>query len=521
MTFGPTPRRILPPISGTFPLFGIDYEIYRLFAAVVVACCAGRLLSCSCIAPSSAPGCARCATTATPPSRWAFRRNASTCSPLPSDLRSPASAGLSRRRSRRSIFAAASIILPFCFMAVIIGGLGNLPGTAAAAILLSLLEGIIQSVADPTVARISSLVLMSAVLLLRPQGPVQRIRPVTNRIAIERVRVGRVRGLHARGAVADAGAGQQLLGQRDRGNPDLVAVRRQRQSAVRLCRAACRSGRRSIFGFGMYGVGIGIDQLQLSFWPAFGLGIVAAMAMALVSGIFAVRLTWHYFAIITVVFSLIFYFLAVTMKPLTGGDDGINFTLPPTFSWGRTQWSFTDATFQYFFILATVSVCFYLMHRVIRSPLGKAFLAIRDNDVRASLIGLNVYLLRLMAFVMAGFLAGVAGALFAFFGRYASASYMFYHVSGEAVVWAIVGGAGTLFGPIIGTSLFIIIRELVSTHWEHHSLIVGIMAIVVVILAPKGLVGLWRDGLDRLTATDTAEPAAAKLPTDPKLRTEP
>ena len=278
-------------------------------------------------------------------------------------------------------------------------------------------------------------------------------------------------------------------------------------------------GQALFFGFGMYGVGIGIDQFHLSFWPAFGLGISAAMLMALVSGIFAVRLTWHYFAIITVVFSLIFYFIAVTMKPLTGGDDGINFTLPPTFSWGSTQWSFTNATFQYFFILSTVAICFYLMHLVIHSPLGKAFLAIRDNDVRASLIGLNVYLLRLTAFVMSGFLAGVAGALFAFFGRYASASYMFYHVSGEAVVWAIVGGAGTLFGPIIGTSLFIVIRELVSTHWEHHSLIVGVMAILVVILAPKGLVGLWHAGLDRLTARGEVD--AAKLTTDAKLRTDP
>ena len=173
------------------------------------------------------------------------------------------------------------------------------------------------------------------------------------------------------------------------------------------------------------------------------------------------------------------------MKPLTGGDDGINFSMPPTFTFGHSVWSFTDPTFQYFFILLTVSLCFYLMHRVIRSPLGKAFVAIRDNDVRASLIGLNVYLIRLVAFVMAGFLAGVAGALFAFFGRYASATYMFYQVSGEGVVWAIVGGAGTLFGPIIGTTLFIIIREVVSTHWEHHSLIVGVMAILVVILAPR------------------------------------
>jgi len=268
-------------------------------------------------------------------------------------------------------------------------------------------------------------------------------------------------------------------------------------------------GQALYFGFGMYGVGIGIDLLHLGFWPVFTLGIVAAMAMALVSGIFAVRLTWHYFAIITVVFSLIFYFLAVRLKPLTGGDDGINFSMPPTFSIGGHEFSFTDATFQYFFILVTVALCFYLMHKVIRSPLGKAFLAIRDNDVRASLIGINVYLVRLTAFVMAGFLAGVAGALFAFFGRYASATYMFYQVSGEGVVWAIVGGAGTLFGPIIGTTLFIIIREVVSTHWEHHSLIVGVVAILVVILAPNGVVGVWRDLLERVEERET-KPAPAQ-----------
>jgi branched-chain amino acid transport system permease protein len=274
-------------------------------------------------------------------------------------------------------------------------------------------------------------------------------------------------------------------------------------------------GQALYFGFGMYGVAIGVATLGLPFWPAFGLGIFASVAIALVTGIFAVRLTWHYFAIITVVFSLIFYFFAVSVKPLTGGDDGINFTLPPTFSIGDVTGSFSNANFQYFFILATVWLCFFLMHRVIQSPLGKAFVAIRDNDVRAALIGLNVYQLRLIAFVMAGFLAGVSGALFAFFGRYASASYMFYHVSGEAVVWAIVGGAGTLFGPIVGTTLFIVIRELVSTHWEHHALIVGVMAILVVILAPKGLVGLWNEGLARWCARAEGTSARINLQTEP------
>jgi len=270
-------------------------------------------------------------------------------------------------------------------------------------------------------------------------------------------------------------------------------------------------GQALYFGFGMYGVAIGIQDLHLSFWPALSLGIVAAMAMALVTGIFAVRLTWHYFAIITVVFSLIFYFLALSNKWLTGGDDGINFSLPPTIRIGGFTKSFTDATFQYYFILATVALCFWLMWRLIESPLGKALVAIRDNDVRAALIGLNVYLLRLIAFVLAGFLAGVSGALFAFFGRYASASYMFYHVSGEAVVWTIVGGAGTLLGPIVGTTLFIIVREVVSTHWEHHSLIVGAVAILVVIFAPKGVVGLWNDWMARISERDGVSESATEL----------
>src|SRR5437588_9404188 len=105
-------------------------------------------------------------------------------------------------------------------------------------------------------------------------------------------------------------------------------------------------GQALYFGFGMYGVAIGIATLGLSFWPAFGLGVFASVTIALLSGIFAVRLTWHYLAIITVVFSLIFYFFAVSVKPLTGGDDGINFSLPPTFALGGMQLSFTNKTLQ-------------------------------------------------------------------------------------------------------------------------------------------------------------------------------
>ena len=262
-------------------------------------------------------------------------------------------------------------------------------------------------------------------------------------------------------------------------------------------------GQALFFGMGMYGVAIGIAKLGLGFWGGFGFGIVLATGMAVIAGVLAVRLTWHYFAIITVVFSLIFYFLALSWKPLTGGDDGLPFTLPPIVSIGDFELSLANLDVQYFFIIFVVGACYALMGRVISSPLGRAFVTVRENDLRASLIGLNVYLIRLSAFVFAGFIAGVAGALFAFFGRYASASFMFYHISGEAVVWAIIGGVGTLFGPIVGTGLLIVLREQLSHVWAHYPILVGVIVILTVMFAPKGIGGLWTALVARLAQPES------------------
>lgn len=246
-------------------------------------------------------------------------------------------------------------------------------------------------------------------------------------------------------------------------------------------------GQALYFGFGMYGVAIGITQFGLGLWGAMLLGVVASTAMAAVAGAFAVRLTWHYFAIITVVFSLIFYFVAMSAKPLTGGDDGLSFSAPAIFA--ALGLSLSDKTTQFYFIFLICLACYVAMALLISSPLGMRFAAVRDNENRASLIGINVYFTRWIAFVMAGFIAGVGGALFALFGRYASASYMFYHVSGEAVVWAIVGGAGTLMGPLVGTALLILFREVMSGLWENYLIAVGAGVILVVMFAPRGVVG--------------------------------
>ena len=266
-------------------------------------------------------------------------------------------------------------------------------------------------------------------------------------------------------------------------------------------------GQALYFGFGMYGVAIGITQFGLGLWGAMLLGVAAATAMAAVAGAFAVRLTWHYFAIITVVFSLIFYFVAMSAKPLTGGDDGLSFSAPPIFAALGLQLS--DKTTQFYFIFAITLACYVAMALLISSPLGMRFAAVRDNENRASLIGINVYFTRWIAFVMAGFIAGVGGALFALFGRYASASYMFYHVSGEAVVWAIVGGAGTLMGPLVGTALLILFREVMSGLWENYLIAVGAGVILVVMFAPRGVVGTLNALLTRDRKNDDPPAVAA------------
>jgi branched-chain amino acid transport system permease protein len=169
LTFGPTPRRILAPIQGTFPLFGVDYELYRLFAAAVaVLALVGFFLFLH----------------RTKFGTWmrAVRHDRDTAIAMGVPAQRvyvltfamgfalAALGGVVAAPITTVDFRGGVDILPFCFMAVIIGGLGNLPGTAAAAVLLSFMEGVIQSFANPTAARIASLVLMSAVLLLRPQG---------------------------------------------------------------------------------------------------------------------------------------------------------------------------------------------------------------------------------------------------------------------------------------------------------------------------------------------------------------
>ena len=267
-------------------------------------------------------------------------------------------------------------------------------------------------------------------------------------------------------------------------------------------------GQALFFGMGAYGVAFGLDTFGLAFWPSFLLGVAVATFTAAVTGILAVRLTLAYFTIITVVFSLIFYLFAVGRKDITNGDDGMSFTIPPTIRLGDRELTILNLTFQYYFVLAIAALCYLLLWFLLRSPLGYAFMAVRENDSRASLIGINPYRICYYSFVIAGFLAGIAGVLFALFSRYTTAQYMFWTVSGDGVVWVVIGGVGTLFGPFLGTALIIILREELSVYWEHFLILVGVIVILTVTFMPTGLMGI----INRLNDRNRASKVSAQVP---------
>ncbi|MFQ6111498.1 MAG: branched-chain amino acid ABC transporter permease [Nitrospinota bacterium] len=249
-------------------------------------------------------------------------------------------------------------------------------------------------------------------------------------------------------------------------------------------------GQALFFGVGAYGVALTVEDLGWGFWPALAAGVLISLIFAVVTGYFAVKVTWHYFAIITVIFSLVFYFVAVGWKDFTGGDDGTSFKVPHLLSMGGHTLTLYNRFVHYYFILAVVGASYFMLRLITRSQLGRVFLAIKENADRAGLIGYNPHLYRWIAFIIAGFFCGLAGALYALHMRYVSASFMFWTVSGEAVIYAIVGGTGTLVGPVIGAAIMIMLKDYVSTWFEHYFLLMGLITILLVLLAPQGIVGL-------------------------------
>jgi branched-chain amino acid transport system permease protein len=250
----------------------------------------------------------------------------------------------------------------------------------------------------------------------------------------------------------------------------------------------CSLGHSIFFGAGAYGTVLSIMALKAGIVPSLAIGVAVGCVLAIILGLICVRLSEAYFVIVTAIISSVFHLLAMDMTWLTGGDDGLSITLPPIFL-GFTEVSFYKPITNYYFVFFFLAMAYFIMNRILKAPLGKIFLSIRENEKRAHFLGYNVFGYKLIAFVISGIFGALSGALYALTLRYTSADYFSFYWSILPVVWCLVGGIGTLVGCWIGVVLLSLFQYYVSAWFTHYLLIFGVLILIILRVSRKGLLG--------------------------------
>jgi branched-chain amino acid transport system permease protein len=199
-----------------------------------------------------------------------------------------------------------------------------------------------------------------------------------------------------------------------------------------------------------------------------------------------------YFLIITLALGMGTWGLAYRWSSVTGGDNGLP-GIPPLDL--GLPWSMAEPRNLYYLVLAVFCVATFLLYRLVHSPFGLTLRGIPESEGRMRMLGYNTWLHRYVAFVVAGGFAGVAGVLYAFYNRFVSPPDLHLAASAEAVLMVILGGAGTLFGPLAGAGIVVFLRNLVSAYTQRWMLILGVVFVLTVLYAPQGVAGgaraLW------------------------------
>jgi len=245
-------------------------------------------------------------------------------------------------------------------------------------------------------------------------------------------------------------------------------------------------------GVGAYTVGLFLIHVSpSSVWLAGLAGIVVTLLIALPVGWVQVRTGGLAFALLTLAFGMMFYTIVWKWYDLTGGDDGLMGVPQPDISLGGISLgSSGDPTSMYLFTLFMVLIAFLLTWRIIHSPFGAVLEAIRENEERASFVGINVRRYKLYGWMYACMLASVSGGLFILYRGYIGPTTMSAFAGAGVLMMVLLGGMGTLWGPIVGAGIFLFMQDYISTMTEHWELFVGLVVILLVLFMPRGFAGL-------------------------------
>ena len=249
-------------------------------------------------------------------------------------------------------------------------------------------------------------------------------------------------------------------------------------------------GHAAYYGLGAYGTGIALAKLKLtSLWLALGIGLAAAVIGGAVIGFFCLRRRGIYFAMLTLAFAQMLYFVAFHAADLTGGDDGLRgIPLLPLGLFGASVSLRTPLAF-YFFAYAFVVLAVAALRRILDSPFGAVLQAIRENSDRAVACGYDINRIKLLSFVFSALFTGLAGALDALRLTVVPVDSLYWTTSGQVVIMTLLGGAGTFFGPFVGAATFLVLEDRLAVFTESWPLVVGAIFMAFVLFLPKGIWG--------------------------------
>jgi branched-chain amino acid transport system permease protein len=243
------------------------------------------------------------------------------------------------------------------------------------------------------------------------------------------------------------------------------------------------------YGVGAYGTTLVLTKTGLPPMLAFIAGPFVSAAFGLVLGIICIRLSKLYFGMLQISLGSLVWAIVYRWYAFTGGDDGIHgIPMPEMLSSPKSAYYFT-------FIITLVSL--FIMWKIIRSPFGSALQGIRDNPVRSEMIGINVRRHQLLALVIAGFFAGVAGSLFVVVDNTVFPDMLFWTLSLEIVIMCLLGGWFTFLGPMLGAAVIIALRTFVSTYTDYWALVLGIIMMLVIFFLPNGILGYVEEKFKR------------------------
>jgi len=241
-------------------------------------------------------------------------------------------------------------------------------------------------------------------------------------------------------------------------------------------------GHAAYFGVGAYATGLLLVKTSVPLPLALAVSMVTAGLFALVIGYFCVRLTGIYFAILTMAFGQLLYYIIFQWYSFTGGDDGLQGIVPP-------EWLMSASAY-YYFTLFIVTAALIVMWFISESPFGYTMRSIRENADRTRFIGINVSNYMLINFVVAGMFAGLAGGLLGPFNRSIAPDLCNWHQSGVPVFMTVIGGPLGFFGPMIGSVIYTFLFAFVTGFTEYWPLTIGLVIVFVVLFVPGGVLGL-------------------------------